>query len=709
MSDSNLSANSANATSDQVKWPVLQLPGLVPDSIGNYLASIGLLALASRKWPGIRGCWLSDRFLLVNAPTDIEDLVAFLVEIAANREWSDYGRNWGRCQKKDTNDECAESTSHWRSMEAEEQELPLFHSHLALSQRLSFNPLFGTGGNTGQRKFASGWKKAADALGKAKGKDKALFATDVHSFLTGSPCSYLGGYSAGSWFSSANKIYNNGTERPFRKGQVTPWAMVLACESFPLLRGTISRQMGSCRAGIGAFPFVTAAAAPESAGEAGRSVGELWLPIWARPMGVAEAASLFSRGKSEIRGRAALTAPAFSAAILQRGVDAGITEFRRFALFHTTSENTFESRLADIVPVKESGDSPMATAVDGALNLRESLPRDWKKGKRWIYAGLRGPLDRALIELAAHPDPDAKRSLVDAMVVALRAVDRNRSHRLQNVRFTLLPGAWAESLIGEHEEITPEIRLAYAISSLRPTQTSPPGRIREITAPFLAYWLGAENHGKWWEIPERVPFRRIWGGEEFASNIVAVLQRRLVEERPEAAPPFEGRSRVGLADIEALLLRKLDEAELRRWIFRFSLFSGQGANSHALAVRLRSGSRIEAVSPSMALFALFKPMFDARLIRHESIGASRSVKVGTLSRITALLFQADISSAVEAARNAYHAVGVELADFECRFELRDTRHLIASLIVPVRGNELVEPFRRWRSPTKSELTKETRI
>jgi len=473
MSNSSFSPTPTNEGGPPVKWRVLQVPGLVPDSIGNYLASIGLLVLAERKWTGIRGCWRCDQFLLVNGPADFTSLVAFLVSIAESNGWSDYGRNWGAEQKADTKAKNTETTGQWRSLEAKELELPLFHSHLALGERLSFNPLFGSGGNAGRRDFATGWKKAVSLLAKAKGKTKELLEDDLSSFLAGGSCNHLDDYSAGSWFSSANKIYNSGTKRPFRNGQVTPWAMALACESFRLLMGGTSRQLGSYRATTGAFPFVTTAAAPESAGEAGRSIGELWLPIWSRPTSVVEAATLFNRGRAEIRGRGAITAPAFSVAILQRGVDAGITEFRRFALFHTTSENTFESCLAVVVPAMKSADSALAVALDVALDLRDSLPRDWKKGKRWIYAGLRGPLDRALIELSACPGPAAKRSLVDALVVALRAVDRNRSHRKHNVRFRLLPAAWTDSLIGEHDEITPEIRLAYAIASIRPSHTIP--------------------------------------------------------------------------------------------------------------------------------------------------------------------------------------------------------------------------------------------
>lgn len=664
MPEANTNSISASGTSTGLRWSALLLPGLTPDTLGNYLASLGLLSLASSNWPNVRGCWRHDQFVLINGPADLASLIAWLADIAEHRAWSSYARPWYKTQLADTDMETAASTAEWRSQRATEQELGFFHAHLALGKRLSFNPLFGTGGSTGNRDFAVGWAAAVATLANPKRKwTKQRLTEDLEHFLCGRSCSCLGTYNAGSWFSSANEVYNSGTKKSSRKGQVTPWAMVLACEAFPLLQGGSSRQLGVHRRATGAFPFVTEAAAPESAGEAGRSIGELWLPVWLRPMSLPEIATLFSRGRAELRARGAVTAPAFSAAILQRGVDAGIDEFRRFILLRTTSENTFESRLACVVPVQDRCDVSLAEALDTALTLRDALPPDRKKGKRWIYAGVRGPIDRALIDLAARPDPETARALVDALVTALRIVDRNRSHRKRKVRFQLLPAAWAKSLVGEHDPATPAIRLAFALASLRPTQVPRSTRPKQVTAPALAYWLGAENSGRWWMIPERLPLRRVWGGGGFATNVAAMLQRRLVEERPDAAPPFDGGAHVGLAEIEALLNGEVDETELTRWFFRFSLFATEGASIAKWNQQLGHGPQIEVLSPALALFALFKPLFDAELIQHRLVGASRPTRVGTLGRIAALLGRGDVNAAVQSARYAYHAVGVELADF----------------------------------------------
>ena len=533
---------------------------------------------------------------------------------------------------------------------------------------------------------------------------RQLLADDLDSYLSGEPCECLGDFSAGSWFSAANKTYNSGTEKPFRDGQVTPWAMALACEAFPLLQGGASRQFGVHRRAGGAFPFVTAPAAPVSAGEAGKSVGEVWLPVWHRPMSIAEAAALFGRGRAEVNGRGATTVAAFSAAIVQRGVDAGIDEFRRFVLIRTTSENTFESRLADTIPVRDRAGGAQANAVGIALGLRDALPPDRKKGKRWIYAGLQGLVDRALVELATMPGPETARALVDALIIALQGVDRNRNHRKRKVGFRLLPAAWRESLIGEHEHVSPEINLALALASLRSPLTS--NASGHVTAPILAYWLGAENHGSWWTIPEAVPLRRVWGGGGFVANAANVLQRRLAEERPDALPPFDGWARVGLGEIEAFLECSLDETELTHWLFRFSLFApgrlGEGPLKQA-SVNYPWG---KGLRPALSLFALFKPLFDDSLIRYVSVGETRHVGVGRVSRIAALLARGDVDSAVQSARHAYQSVGIELADFESPFDFPGPARLLAALLVPTRGREVARIFQRWRLPEKPNRPKE---
>jgi CRISPR-associated protein Csx17 len=82
------------------------------------------------------------------------------------------------------------------------------------------------------------------------------------------------------------------------------------------------------------------------------------------------------------------------------------------------------------------------------------------------------------------------------------------------------------------------------------------------------------------------------------------------------------------------------------------------------------------------------------------------VRVATLSHIAALLSRNEVHAAVEAARHAYHAVGLELADFHAPFSLPNADRLLAALLIPVCASDIAQIFGRWRSPEKLNQQKE---
>ena len=155
-----------------------------------------------------------------------------------------------------------------------------------------------------------------------------------------------------------------------------------------------------------------------------------------------------------------------------------------------------------MVPVSKEQDISLVEALRIVLEFSKSLPAERKEGEKWIYHGLCGPLDQALIELVAAPSTTAGGAVVDAMVAALRKVDRNCKHRTkkQPVKFKLLPGAWAMALLDEHGvHALSEMRLALAVATL-------------YAEPFLPYWLGVKKLGRYWQFPQAAPFQRVWGG-----------------------------------------------------------------------------------------------------------------------------------------------------------------------------------------------------
>ena len=156
------------------RLPVLRLPGLSPDSLGNYLASLGLLRVLSRRWPSMRIAWRDEVLQVVGGPPTLDELLDELVRIAATqadtdvskREWTQYDKAWSDAQKKGTKAESGAPLADWQA-KAQEPTLQLFAAHAVPHARVSFNPVLGSGGNAGRRDFSTGWRKAVNALHSA--------------------------------------------------------------------------------------------------------------------------------------------------------------------------------------------------------------------------------------------------------------------------------------------------------------------------------------------------------------------------------------------------------------------------------------------------------------------------------------------------------------------------------------------------------------
>ena len=693
--------------------PVVSLHGLSADSLGTYLSSLGLLSLAKRRWPSVRACWRNARFCLVGGPVTQEEIIEFVGHVGTTSGWTTYQKPWIKAKDADKNAKSSSNTARWRALEAEERTLLTFGTHIALEERVRMNPLLGTGGNAGRRDYAKGWADAVREIAKPHNPD--LLASDLSAFLFGGSCMYLGSFQAGSWFGTANKIYNRGNpsaplgsrrgkRQPYREGELTPWAMALACEGLTFFAGGPSRQLGSRWQPKGAFPFVTVAVAPKDEGEAGRIEAEVWAPIWDRPMTDSELRALFMRGRSELGGRGATSSAEFSVGILGRGVDSGITEFQRFLLMHTTSAQTFESRLATVVSVpNQAEDNATMRAVRTIVQLRNALPPDRKEGTRWRFVGLRGPLDQALVDYSAAERDDRRVeqawALVDEMFDALAKIDRNRAFRASDVRFRLLPGEWAAALFRENPPDR-ETRLALAMSSLAGTSACP---------QFVAYRLGVHNGGPGtrWEFPESVPANRVWSDAALTDNLCLTAERRVMEalRNGNSAPPFDASIHVNLNDIHAWLSGDVDEGRLGLWLDRLCLFDWGGKAHSEAAKGLQRSFRSDrpAIDGALALYALFRPLASRWLFRHvfveSDIQSEATLSCAHLGRIMAMLRRGDVNAAVEVAGAAYRSVGAPLADFDAIPSGTDPDRLLAALVIPARDEQAVPIFRRWRMPT----------
>jgi CRISPR-associated protein Csx17 len=700
--------------------PVIPIPGLRPTSLGAYLAALGLLKVLRRRWPQVRAAWRDGVLYVVGGPQDRDALADALMSVADEASWTPYGRGWADAQKASTKAKSSAKLALWQS-EAQEDELELFAAHAAPGSRVFFNPLLGSGGNAGKRAFADGWQKATEALAPPKTSKKKRSNSNIderrealNAFLEGEASAWqVEKLNAASWFSDANKLYNSG-QSAFSEGAISPWAMALACEGLVFFAGGASRRLGALSRPVGAFPFVVGAAAPETVGEAGRDRGEIWAPLWSRPMTVPEIAALFTRGRAEIGGRGAVTPAAFAVAITRRGIDAGISEFRRFALGKTTSANTFEPRYLGASPVPSGSTDAPSEAYERLLNLVEGLPADRKEGKRWRFVGLRGPIENALVHAAGVlDDPERATALLDASIRALDRVDVNRSFRERGVTWRPLPLDWLPALFGG-DVPEREARLALSLASAFP-----------VEYPFALYRFGIDWQDKTYDEgpkknspythPKTTPARWVWRTGLLTRNLGAVLQRRLLDWDDEHKRGAARRTPMAarLSDIEAWLDGGVDKVLLTGWLSRLALFdwSFVPANVKALS---RFIDEQDAVRPVLALYGLLHPLFDLRPVPDKDRADGRDLlpaETGARTpaaarRIAALIGGGDVERAVEVARSRYAMAGAPLMRMDAPWAAAEPERLLAALLFPVSNSHRATLIRRWLRPQRpsSEVT-----
>lgn len=653
--------------------PVVSCPGLTLDSLGNYLAALGLLSIAARIWSGARGAWHNETFCLVGGPADKTSLSDAVLAYARGPGFSRYERVWMPYQGKDTKAGSAGNVALWRST-CSEDECRLLDAHLIPTDRLVFNPVLGTGGNSGRRDFAAGWHEATSAL-SAGDTD---VEPDLTRFLNGHSCMVHGYYNGSSWFSQ----------------RISPWAMAFACEGLPVLAGKVSRRLGANTRRLAAFPFTTEAAAPVRENEAGRILAEVWAPVWERPLAQSEVVALFARGRAELRnGRVpAKSAASFAAAIIQRGIDAGVAEIRRYVLTRTTSSQTFESTLAKTIRLRSAPARATASAVDRIVQIRDALPRDELRAKRWVFRGLRGPIDEALVELATKPeDIDAACELLDSTWRSLERVDLNSAYRASQPQFRLLPLGWLRELF-RGSAPPPEAVIAMSLASLSPSE-SELGKVGQ----FLSYRLGVEpvrRRGGPIQFTKESPPRRVWSRVAIERDLSRVLRRRLLDAAPMEAP-FRSNVVAPISAVMAFLNGDLDFEALGRWLSRMCLFDwGSGERMSTASV-----SYDGPADGLVALYGFFKPLFHVWPVVRRAAEASFfpgvPPRAAAVTRVAARLDAGDIAGALMEARARYRAGSRFPAPIVLPSADVDTTRLLAALLIPISSRRLIPLAERW--------------
>ena len=505
-------------------------------------------------------------------------------------------------------------------------------------------PLLGSGGNDGSRDF---------------GVNFAEELQELFDFSDGSPRDRAGAELESALLDVVRRADEHGSMGQFSPGQGGPnattgyegynplnaWDVVLAMEGTLAFAGALTRRWGATSGSRAAFPFTFE---PTGAGtgclsseDPNRPRGEVWTPIWSKPATFSEAAAIFAEGRLTLGERTARTGLDAARSVARIGAARGIGSFERYSIIQPDSKmpyqatplgrfNTPDRPRRDLVSDLEAGN--WLSRVRRLVGNKKTAPARARQAMR--------RLEDALFQMTArNRESDGTRHALMALGNLVAWLASNPTARKDLSPPPLISSNW----IREADDGSAEFRVAAALAGMglppgmRPGQTLiPPTGIEndgsstvQVTpdpeesadapmqgqskaAPPMAAHLapiketsflyrGRLNSRRAWHAPDTPP-TVVWGAGPLVPNLIAVLERRLIEasSRGLADKPLSGATAARLADVTAFLSAHFDDARCA------ALLAGL---VWARPARLRSALGQTGAAPVPFAYAALKPVF----------------------------------------------------------------------------------------------------
>lgn len=489
---------------------------------------------------------------------------------------------------------------------------------LALSgDQLAYPELLGTGGNDGRLEFTNNYSQrlvarkgglfdastgepASDAKHLLEG---TLFAKSIRGLRANAVGQFAPGSAGGP---NATTGYTSNSES-------NPWDFVLMLEGAAAFAGTASRRHERATGGGGAttrsgasFPFTVRTVGAGWGGvetsDENDARAEFWAPLWKNPTRYCEIDSLLGEGRAVLNRRSARDGLDFARAVATLGVSRGFREFQRYGFLMRAGKAYLATPL---------GRRAVTTSL-GAQLVAELDAGEWLKRVR-----------------QAGDQPSQARQIVKRLEDALFGLTERRSDGIEKVLIALgnvvawlalspsgrkavrtPPPPLSPKWMREADDNTPEFRVAAALASIgsSPMELDSDKRAPPMAAHFAPIDEKRFFHGgqlsklRAWAEGDPPP-TVVWGGGNLTSNLIAVLERRLVEAsiRGLAEKPLAAATRASLGDVVAFLLSDdFDDARCA------ALLAGL---AWAKPGRLRSRRTTDTYSGVPFAYAAMKPIF----------------------------------------------------------------------------------------------------
>ena len=522
--------------------------------------------------------------------------------------------------------------------------IPWMDAVLALSDEdLAFPALLGTGGNDGRLEFTNNFQRRLVSRGKPRG----LFDAQ-----TGEPSNDAAALLASALLSTPAPALHDasaGQFAPAAHGRVNPWDFVLMLEGATAFAGAATRRHQGTAGSQGAsFPFTVR---PIGAGSGGVGTAdenlarsEFWAPLWKRPARYSEIAALFGEGRAVLNGRTAKDGLEFARAAGSLGVSRGFREFERFGFLPRAGRMYIAAPIGRRSAARSPGAGLVANLdAGGWLDRIRRIGRSKEEptaARRAI-----GLFEDALFELVSTSGGPAEmdRAPVQKALVALGQVVAWLAVSPSGRKAVGAPPPLQSDWLRGADDRTPELRVAAALAGIgspapadpqpatgapeagdpagssaglpAPSRTQPTASLSKSGPPMAAHFAPLDETAffarrAWSE--KSTPPTVVWGAGSLVSNLIAVLERRLVEaairgldDKPLASGTF-----ARLADVAAFLAGDFDDARCAAllaglvWTRPTRLPRGQDRATRPAPVPFAYAALKPVLSPDASLHAI---------------------------------------------------------------------------------------------------------
>ena len=512
--------------------PVVTLSGCTSTPFGSYLKALGVFRLISRQADtSAKGWWSGETFML-QSELGSEDIQTFFVENYAPTPilgpWNG-GSGFYAKDNKEAIDSIAKSTAprftEYRTAiaicrglnevkqgkgedEDERRTAILRHCRnrlnddavewldaatgIASDGTRSFAPILGTGGNEGRLDYTNNFMSRIAALlispdPKTPVRELlkgALYGSRTFALQPGAAGQFDPGRAGG-----ANQGPGIANEPP-----TNPWDLILTLEGATAWASGLYRRQGTGYRAILCSPFTVRASKVgyESATEEDDARrGEIWAPLWLRPVRYRELQTLLREGRASVNGRPAANGIDFAEAACSLGVDRGISRFVRYSLLKRRGDS-YVALPAGVFATGYRGESDLIRQFQSFLETfpTAGLPRRAEEARHRV--------DAAIYQILLKGGSGRIRELMAALGRMVRLAVTVSAIRLP---FRSLGAAtWTDAC----DFTVPEVRIAASVASI------------------YTWGIGSLSDNL-----SRVYGGFSWMGPDLAGRMVAVLEKRL--------------------------------------------------------------------------------------------------------------------------------------------------------------------------------------